>query len=87
VATMFQSAKFATLRARTDRELAAIIARQLERGLQSQVPAEAERAVREAAMLLPTIHDLPAAERSRLERQLAELCQALERASGAAFGL
>ncbi len=68
-----ESTTFASLRAKTDRELAAIIGHQLERGLRSQHPSEAEQALQQAARLLPTIYELPLPERAQLESQLAEL--------------
>jgi hypothetical protein len=78
----------ANLRARTDRELIAIIDSALERGLGlqrrrtnggvvNQRRAEAEQAYAEAMKLLPAVYG-SASERLRLEGKLAELRSALD---------
>ncbi len=68
------------LRARTDRELVALIDRELGRGLESVRSADpnwagAEKAGAEARKLLPKVYNL--GERLRLERKLSELQGAL----------
>jgi hypothetical protein len=72
--------KFAELRARTDRELAALISRRVyamvacllsESKVNGNIRAEAERVYAEAASLIPRIYDLPAAK--QLETRLAKL--------------
>lgn len=74
--------KFAELRARTDRELAALISRRVyamvacllsEGKVNGNIRAEAERVYAEAASLIPRIYDLPAATRNQMETRLAKL--------------
>jgi hypothetical protein len=61
--------KLEQLRARTDRELVALIDRELDRGLTNW--ACAEKASAEARKLLPKVYNL--GERLRLERKLTQL--------------
>ena len=80
---MSELAKFAILRAKTDRELVAVIAHQLDRGLRlarmdSAPRAEAERAYAEAVLLLPRVYALPEAERRWLENKISDLRQRLD---------
>ena len=76
---MSRKAKLAELRARTDRQLVALIRRNLDSGLAcarfsaGQICAEAERAYAEVLVLLPTVHDVTQAERRRLESKLVRL--------------
>jgi hypothetical protein len=74
--------KFAELRARTDRELAALISRRVyamvacllsESKVNGNIRAAAERVYAEAASLIPRIYDLPADKRKQLETRLAKL--------------
>ncbi len=80
---MSELAKFAILRAKTDRELVTVISHQLERGLRlartdSAPRTEAERAYAEAVLLLPRVYALPEAERRWLENRISELRAALD---------
>ncbi len=80
---MSELTKLAILRAKTDRDLVAVITSQLERGLRlAEIGygprAEAERAYTEAVLLLPRVYSLSEAERRRLETKVAELRQALD---------
>ena len=66
------------LRARTDRELVALIDRELDRGLEwarsaDRHWADAERVSAEARKLLPKVYNLN--ERLRLERKVRELIE------------
>jgi 5-methylcytosine-specific restriction endonuclease McrBC GTP-binding regulatory subunit McrB len=68
--------KLEQLRARTDRELVALIDRALDRGLELARSADwhwagAEKTCAEARKLLPKVYNL--GERLRLERKLREL--------------
>jgi len=68
------------LRARTDRELVALIDRELDRGLgwarsADRHWADAERVSAEARKLLPKVYNLN--ERLRLERKARELREAM----------
>ena len=74
--------KFAELRARTDRELAALISRRVytvvaallsESQVNENIRSEAERVYAESASLLARIYDLPAAKRKQLDARLAKL--------------
>ncbi len=89
-----EATTLASLRARTDRELIAIIGGVIERGfdlLRSQANggtidqhrAEADRAHAKAVKLLPLVYGLGECERRRLEARLAELRSALD---GATYG-
>jgi hypothetical protein len=71
---------FASLRAKTDRDLIALIGSALERGfdLVEQDRAEAGRAHAEAVKLLQVVYGPSDSERRRLERKLAELRSALD---------
>jgi hypothetical protein len=66
----------ARLRAKTDRELFAIVESALERGLDHW--RQAAEAYTEAAKLLPAINGLSGSERRWLETRLAELRLALD---------
>jgi hypothetical protein len=79
---MPEPTKLEILRAKTDRELVAMISRQLERGLRLAAigygpRGEAEKAYTESVLLLPRVYSLAEAERRRLESKLEELRQAL----------
>ena len=68
------------LRARTDRELVALIDRELDRGLgyarsADRHWADAEKVSAEARKLLPKVYNLN--ERLRLERKVGELQEAM----------
>ena len=63
--------KLAELSAKTDRQLVILIRSTLDEGLRSR--AEAEKAYSEVRALLPTVRDVPEAERRRLESKLARL--------------
>jgi hypothetical protein len=89
-----EAATLASLRARTDRELIAIIRSALERGLDllhrhadrgavEQHRTEAEQSHGEAVKLLPLVYDLTESDRHRLEVGLAELRSALDAVCGA----
>ena len=77
-------AKFAQLRAKTDRQLVAIIGRQVERSLGAarsndrpqQDRAVAEKAYAEARKLISQVYNLN--ERLRLEARLGELRRTLD---------
>lgn len=86
-----EHAKFAELRAKTDRQLIGLISNDLELGLKlavityyddpafvEQRRARAERAYGEAGKLLPKVYSL--SERLRLEKKLIELREALDEA-------
>ena len=62
------------LRARTDRELVALIDRELDRGLENWVTAG--KASAEARKLLPKVYNL--GERLRLERKLTALRERMD---------
>lgn len=77
--------KLTALRAKTDRQLLAVIARKLDAGLEAArrgLLMQARTAHREVRSLLPLVHDVPAADRRRLESKFARLQNAVE--SGAA---
>lgn len=63
--------KLEQLRARTDRELVALIDRELDRGIDLARSADRHWAGAEAHKLLPKVYNL--GERLRLERKLKEL--------------
>ena len=74
--------KFAELRARTDRELAALISRRVytmvaallsESQVNENIRSEAERVYAESVSLIPRIYDLPAAKRKQLDARLTKL--------------
>ena len=74
--------KFAELRARTDRELAALISRRVytmvaallsESQVNGNIRSEAERVYAESVSLIPRIYDLPAAKRKQLDARLTKL--------------
>ncbi len=69
--------KLASLRAKTDQELVAIIESALERArdLVPRQPTESERACAEAARLLPAVRSC--SERRRLELKLEDLRRSL----------
>jgi 5-methylcytosine-specific restriction endonuclease McrBC GTP-binding regulatory subunit McrB len=76
--------KFEQLRARTDRELIALIDRALDRGVDLARCADgrwpgAEKACAEARKLLPKVYDH--GERLRLERKLKEVRDRLDELS------
>jgi hypothetical protein len=71
-----EATKLTALRARTDRQLIALINHQLDRGLQSDFTA-AERIYREVSLLLPVVYGAPAGERRRLETKLARLAESV----------
>ena len=73
---MDRNSKLAELRAKTDRQLVALIRSTLDDGLASR--AEAERAYSEVRVLLPTVRDVTEAERRRLEWKLARLRELLD---------
>jgi hypothetical protein len=75
--------KLAELRAKTDRQLVALIGNTLDRGLRFArvLPVEAERAYAEACRLLAAV---PAGERARLDWRMARLRAALHNSSMAA---
>jgi hypothetical protein len=86
-------ATLAGLRARTDRELIAIIGSTLERGLElmrrntnggavEQHRAEAEQAYAEVVKLVRLIYRLRESDRRRLEEGLADLRSTLDTAGG-----
>jgi hypothetical protein len=74
--------KFAELRAKTDRDLAALISRRVyamvacllsETCTSENIRAQAEKVYAEAVALMPRIYDLPAVKRKQLETRLATL--------------
>jgi hypothetical protein len=74
--------RFTELRARTDRELAALISRRVytvvaallsESQVNENIRSEAERVYAESVSLIPRIYDLPAAKRKQLDARLAKL--------------
>jgi hypothetical protein len=67
-----EAAKLTALRARTDRQLIALINNQLDRGLESDFDA-AERIYREVSQILPVLYGAVPAERRRVEAKLARL--------------
>ena len=73
---MSRQAKLADLTAKTDRQLVTLIQSRLDDGLRS--PAEAERVYSEVLTLLPTVRNVPEAERRRLESKLARLREILD---------
>lgn len=84
-----EAVTLASLRARTDRDLIAIISATVERGFylldcesngssNEQHRAQAERAYADAAKLLPLVYTLSESERNRLETNLSQLRSALE---------
>jgi hypothetical protein len=92
--TTSELGKFAELRAKTDRQLVALIhkaietgetiARQASQGVNGNSElvkrqAKAEAACAQAAALLPTVYGLTELERKRLELKLREVRQMLER--------
>ena len=70
----------ARLRAKTDRELCVLIAKQLQRSRNLAVRGACHDAAKEyiAAVSLLAVAHIPAAERARLERQLHEVRQTIE---------
>src|SRR5580765_8345654 len=84
-------AKLYELRGKTDRQLAALIANRLDRGLAFARAMQedegrdwefvnyAEGALAEAAKWMPLLEDVPALERRRLEIKAAQLREALSR--------
>lgn len=94
MSTDSERAKFAALRARTDRQLVGLIHNELQRGLEhasassakerdyaEQHRAKAERACTNAIKLLPVIYGLSESERRRIEAELRELGALLDRLS------
>jgi hypothetical protein len=81
-----ERAKLAELRARTDRELIALIDREMERARAAaeQGRTEAETAYAEAVRLLPLVYNL--AERRRLERRTQLVREMFEMRPPAAGG-
>ncbi len=73
-----EAAQLTALRARTDRQLIALINNRLDRGLNSDLAA-AERIYREVSRLLPVVYSATPAERRRLEAKLARLSESLNR--------
>lgn len=79
-----EAVTFASLRARTDRELVALIEAALERGLLllCQHPngdgEKAEQAHDEAVKLLSLVYEFSGSDRRRLDTKLAELRSALD---------
>ena len=71
-----EAAKLTALRARTDRQLIALINNQLDRGLRSDLAA-AERIYREVSLLLPVVSGASPAERRRLQSKLVRLGESL----------
>jgi len=79
-----QSGKLAELRAKTDRDLAVLLGRELERGFQQAAQceyAEAEAAHARVAGLLPSLRALRPQEFSSLQIRLDELRAYLEEAA------
>lgn len=73
-----EAAKLTALRARTDRQLIALINNQLDRVLRSDFDAEdTERIYREVSQLLPVLHGAVPAERRRVEAKLARLADSV----------
>ena len=69
-----EATRLTALRARTDRQLIALINRRLDLGLRSDFANEdAERIYREVSQLLPVVYGASQAERRRLEAKLARL--------------
>ncbi len=73
---MTAMSKLEQLRARTDRELVALIDRELDRGIErarsaDRCWADAEKVGAEARKLLPKVYNL--GERTRLQRKLDQL--------------
>ncbi len=73
-----EQARFAELRAKTDRELAVLLHRRLHAALAGQVSGpgsrtHAEEAYTQAGVLIALIHHLPAKERKLLEGLRAQL--------------
>jgi hypothetical protein len=76
-----EATRLTALRARTDRQLIALIDRRLDHGLQSDFAAEdAEHIYREVSQLLPVVYGASRAERRRLEAKLARLGASLHSA-------
>ena len=73
---MSRQLKLAELRGKTDRQLVILMRSMLDGGFRS--PAEAERVYSEVLTLLPTVRNVPEAERRRLESKLARLREILD---------
>jgi hypothetical protein len=67
-----EAMKLTALRARTDRQLIALINNQLDRGLRSDF-ATAAQIYREVSLLLPVVYRASAADRRRLQAKMARL--------------
>lgn len=74
--TRAESIKLVELRAKTDRQLVALISARVDRAVQLS-PAEAERAYHEGRTLLPLVYGLTNAERRQLEWKLVQLRELL----------
>jgi hypothetical protein len=90
--TTFEVAKFARLRAKTDRQLVGIIERDLDHGLRlsrntdaafdgnrnsAECRLQVQQAVAEAIQLLPLVYGLSQADRYRLEAKVQQLRDSL----------
>ena len=78
---MNRKSKLAELRAKTDRQLAAVLRSTLDDGLASARASdvEAERVYAEVLVLLPTLRNVTEVERRRLELKLAQLRTLLDK--------
>lgn len=75
IMTATESSKLIELRAKTDRQLAALIGKKLDAGLNfacQGLPLKARKVLEEAGALLPWIHE-SRAERRSLEEKLEQL--------------
>jgi hypothetical protein len=88
MSTLSESSKLVELRAKTDRQLVAIITNRLEKGLnlaQTDLSrARAREAYAEARKLLPWVSNLNRSERRHLEEKLERLRQHLNAGASAA---
>ena len=71
-----EATKLTALRARTDRQLIALINNQLDRGLEADF-VTAERIYREVSRLLPVVYGASQADRRRIEAKRARLAETL----------
>ena len=91
-----ESSKWMELRAKTDRQLAALLDKRLDSGLRMaqeavevespQLSARAYEAYREVERLLPFLGDACAADRRRLNCRFAQLARLLNQSALAACG-
>ncbi|HTS29447.1 MAG TPA: hypothetical protein VMH81_26440 [Bryobacteraceae bacterium] len=79
-----ESTRLTELRAKTDRQLVALIDHRLDAGLKvarTSLEAEARKAYTEVRALWPWVHHLTFAERRRLESKLDDLHQLLNQSA------